>query len=227
MTSSVSVAVVDDHPLFREGVVRSLNETGRFLVVAEGRSSEDAVNIARETKPDLLLIDLSMPGGGLAAIAPVAEASPATRIVVLTASESASDLTAALNGGARAYLLKGVGSRALVEILDCVAAGETYVTPSLSARLISHLASDRHSPIVAKPVRSLSVRELDVIELLAKGMSNKEIAIQLDVQEKTVKHHVSSILAKLGASNRTEAAMRYHGIGNARGSSRSGVSPVG
>ena len=77
MTSSVSVAVVDDHPLFREGVVRSLNETGRFLVVAEGSSSEDAVNIARETKPDLLLIDRSMPGEGLSAIAPVAEASPA------------------------------------------------------------------------------------------------------------------------------------------------------
>ena len=215
MNERLSVAVVDDHPLFREGVVRSLSETGRFAIVAEGSSRDDAVRIAAETRPDLMLIDLSMPGNGLGAIAPILAAHPDTRIVVLTVSETAEDLAAALNGGARGYLLKGVGSRALAEILSAIAAGETYVTPSLSARLLSHLSGDRGSPIATDPVRSLSGRESEVLDLVAAGLSNKEIAIRLDLQEKTVKHHVSRILAKLGAGNRTEAAMRYHGVGAA------------
>lgn len=221
MNERISVAVVDDHPLFREGVVRSLSETGRFSIVAEGSSRDDAVRIAAETRPDLMLIDLSMPGGGLSAIAPILAAHPATRIVVLTVSETAEDLAAALNGGARGYLLKGVGSRALAEILSAIASGETYVTPSLSARLLSHLSGDRASPIATDPVRSLSARESEVLDLVAAGLSNKEIAIRLDLQEKTVKHHVSRILAKLGASNRTEAAMLYHGVGALAGRSSS------
>ena len=221
MSERLSVAVVDDHPLFREGVVRSLSETGRFAIVAEGSSRDDAVRIAAETRPDLMLIDLSMPGNGLSAIAPILAAHPATRVVVLTVSETAEDLAAALNGGARGYLLKGVGSRALAEILSAIAAGETYVTPSLSARLLSHLSGDRSSPIATDPVRSLSARESEVLDLVAAGLSNKEIAIRLDLQEKTVKHHVSHILAKLGAGNRTEAAMLYHGVGAAAGRSSS------
>lgn len=221
MNERISVAVVDDHPLFREGVVRSLSETGRFSIVAEGSSRDDAVRIAAETRPGLMLIDLSMPGGGLSAIAPILAAHPATRIVVLTVSETAEDLAAALNGGARGYLLKGVGSRALAEILSAIASGETYVTPSLSARLLSHLSGDRASPIATVPVRSLSARESEVLDLVAAGLSNKEIAIRLDLQEKTVKHHVSRILAKLGAGNRTEAAMLYHGVGALAGRSSS------
>lgn len=221
MSERLSVAVVDDHPLFREGVVRSLSETGRFAIVAEGSSRDDAVRIAAETRPDLMLIDLSMPGNGLSAIAPILAAHPATRIVVLTVSETAEDLAAALNGGARGYLLKGVGSRALAEILSAIASGETYVTPSLSARLLSHLSGDRSSPIATDPVRSLSARENEVLDLVAAGLSNKEIAIRLDLQEKTVKHHVSRILSKLGAGNRTEAAMLYHGVGVASGRTNS------
>lgn len=215
MTSRISVAVIDDHPLFREGVVRSLNETREFAVVAEGSSRDDAIRIANEFAPDLLLMDLSMPGNGLDAIEPIARTHPATRIVVLTVSETAEDLAAALNRGAKGYLLKGVGSRALVEILSAIASGETYVTPSLSARLLLHLSSDRDSQIAADPIRSLSGREAEVLDLVAVGLSNKEIAIRLGVYEKTVKHHVSSILSKLGANNRTEAAIRYHGISRA------------
>lgn len=221
MNERISVAVVDDHPLFREGVVRSLSETGRFAIVAEGSSRDDAVRIAAETRPDLMLIDLSMPGNGLGAIAPILAAHPATRIVVLTVSETAEDLATALNGGARGYLLKGVGSRALAEILSAIASGETYVTPSLSARLLSHLSGERASPIATDPVHALSAREKEVLDLVAAGLSNKEIAIRLDLQEKTVKHHVSRILAKLGAGNRTEAAMLYHGVGALAGRSSS------
>lgn len=212
MTDTTTVAVIDDHPLFREGVVRSLAGDPGFQVVAEGCSSQDAIRIAQDLAPDLLLIDLSMPGGGLSAIQPIRRSSPKTRIVVLTVSESAEDLAAALNHGARGYLLKGIGSRALAEILTTITAGESYVTPSLSARLLTHVSNRLSSNSESTPARSLSTREMEVLELLAEGKSNKEIALRLDLQEKTVKHHVSHILSKLGASNRTEAAIRYHGM---------------
>ena len=208
MTSPISIAVVDDHPLFREGVTRSLAESGQFKVVGEGSSQEDALRIARDLKPDIMLIDLSMPGGGLGAIAPIRSLNADIRIVVLTVSEAAEDVAAALNGGVNGYVLKGIGSRALAEVLSVVAAGETYVTPTLSARLLSHLASDPPSA-AADPFQSLSKRERDVIDLVARGMSNKEIGIKLDLHEKTVKHHMSRILSKLNANNRTEAALKY------------------
>jgi DNA-binding NarL/FixJ family response regulator len=204
------IAVIDDHPLFREGVIRSLTETGRFTVVGEGGSSTDAMRIAAEARPDILLIDLSMPGGGLSAIPPIRARDPDMRIVVLTVSEAAEDVALALNSGVNGYVLKGVGSRTLTEILAAVANGEIYVTPTLSARLLSHLSSDRHSPIVTEPIHSLTGREREVLELVAKGLSNKEIAIRLDLQEKTIKHHMTAILTKLRASNRTEAAMKLH-----------------
>jgi DNA-binding NarL/FixJ family response regulator len=210
MSAAMRIAVVDDHPLFREGVIRSLTETGRFTVVGEGGSSSDAVRIASEKRPDILLIDLSMPGEGLSAIAPIRARDPNMRIVVLTVSEAAEDVAVALNSGVNGYVLKGVGSRALTEILIAVASGETYVTPTLSARLLSHLSSDKHSPIVTDPVHSLTNREREVLDLVAKGLSNKEIAIRLDLHEKTIKHHMTAILAKLRASNRTEAAMKLH-----------------
>jgi two-component system nitrate/nitrite response regulator NarL len=214
---TISIAVVDDHPIYREGVIRSLAETGRFAVVAEGATRDDAVRIAVEWSPDLMLIDLSMPGGGLSALQPILDAKPEVRLVVLTASEAAEDVTDALNTGVQGYVLKGVGSRALAEILLSVAAGETYVTPSLSARLLSHLSAAPQSPIATDPMRSLTARELEVLDLIASGKSNKEVAIALDLQEKTIKHHVSRILSKLKAHNRTEAAIKYHAATAARG----------
>jgi DNA-binding NarL/FixJ family response regulator len=165
----VRIAVIDDHPLFREGVIRSLTETGRFTVVGEGGSSSDAIRIAAEARPDILLIDLSMPGEGLSAIPPIRARDPNMRIVVLTVSEAAEDVALALNSGVNGYVLKGVGSRALTEILVAVANGETYVTPTLSARLLSHLSSDKHSPIVTNPIHSLTSREREVLELVATG----------------------------------------------------------
>ena len=187
MNKAISVAVVDDHPLFREGVVRTLGEFDEFDVVAEGGSCEDAIRIASETRPDVLLLDLSMPGGGLNAIAPILTKCPEARIVALTVSEASDDLAAALNDGVKGYVLKGVGSRALAEVLRSVVAGETYVTPTLSARLLSRLSGAGSSPIPSNPVRLLSNREREVIELVAEGMSNKQIALRLNLHEKTVR----------------------------------------
>lgn len=211
MSAKMTVAVIDDHPLFREGVVRSMQETGRFTIVGEGSCCDDAVRLAREERPDILLVDLSMPGGGLPAIGLMRAVDPTIRIVALTASESADDVSAALNRGVNGYVLKGVGSRALTEILLLVAQGETYVTPALSARLLSCLSAEADDRHASDPLESLSAREREVLELVASGLSNKGIARRLDLSEKTVKHHMTRILAKLKASNRTDAAMKLRG----------------
>jgi DNA-binding NarL/FixJ family response regulator len=206
MTTAISLAVIDDHPLFREGVVRSLVEIGGFSIVGEGSTRDDAVRIAAEARPDVLLMDISMPGGGLEAIPLILEHVPDQKIVMLTVSEASDDVTTALRSGAKGYVLKGVGSRALAEILRTVASGETYVAPTLSARLISGQGA---APAKADLVRELTDRESEVLQLVATGLSNKQIGLKLDLHEKTVKHHMTQIFTKLGVANRTEAAMAF------------------
>jgi DNA-binding NarL/FixJ family response regulator len=205
MTAGIRVAVIDDHPLFREGVTRSLSEIDGFEIVAEGSSKDDAIRIAESLRPDIILMDISMPGGGLNAIPLILEISPSQKIVVLTVSEASDDVTAALNGGAKGYVLKGVGSRALADVIRTVASGESYVAPTLSAKLISNrsAAPQKKSDLLTE----LTAREQEVLHLVASGMSNKHVARKLDLHEKTVKHHMTQVMAKLGVSNRTEAAM--------------------
>jgi DNA-binding NarL/FixJ family response regulator len=205
MTAGIRVAVIDDHPLFREGVTRSLSEIDGFEIVAEGSSKDDAIRIAESLRPDIMLMDISMPGGGLNAIALILEISPSQKIVMLTVSEASDDVTAALNGGAKGYVLKGVGSRALADVIRTVASGESYVAPTLSAKLISNrsAAPQKKSDLLTE----LTAREQEVLHLVASGMSNKHVARKLDLHEKTVKHHMTQVMAKLGVSNRTEAAM--------------------
>lgn len=207
MTAPLRLAVVDDHPLFREGVTRSLSEHGGFEIVGEGASAEDALRIVSETAPEILLLDISLPGGGMSAVRDILEQRPAQKIVMLTVSETRDDITGALNHGVRGYVLKGVGSNMLAEILRSVASGETYVSPVLSARLLSDLKAIQDTPLNADPLRQLTEREDEILRLVADGMSNKEVAARLDLQEKTVKHHMTRVLAKLNVRNRTEAAM--------------------
>ncbi len=204
MDTRIRVAVVDDHPLFREGVTRSLSEIDGFEIVAEGSSGADAVRIAGTLRPDVLLMDISMPGGGLDAIPAVLDVAPSQRIVMLTVSETSEDVTTALTRGAVGYVLKGVGALTLADAIRTVAAGDGYVAPTLSARLIS---ARTEMPSKSALIASLTPREMEVLELVAVGMSNKHVAIELDLQEKTVKHHMTQILTKLGVTNRTEAAM--------------------
>jgi two-component system nitrate/nitrite response regulator NarL len=207
MSVTTTIAVVDDHPLFREGVVRSLEESGRFEVIAQGRTAEDAVRIVQSSNPDILLLDLSMPGGGQATLTSLAESHPTQKTVVLTVSEADEDVTAALQAGVRGYVLKGIGSQALMEVLSSVADGEQYVSPTLSARLLSKLS--RPADSAAEPLATLTVREREVLEEVSTGMSNKQVARRLGLEEKTVKHHMSRVLAKLHVANRTEAALMW------------------
>ncbi|PBC11211.1 MULTISPECIES: response regulator transcription factor [unclassified Mesorhizobium] len=208
MSTSIRIAIVDDHPLFREGVARSLGEIGGFELVGEGASAEDAERLVRASTPDILLLDISMPGGGLSALASILSATPEQKIVMLTVSETNADVAQALKAGARGYVLKGVGSKALAEILRDVANGQSYVSPSLSARLLSDLLQPTGSK--PDPLAQLTGREAEILKLVAEGLSNKEVAARLSLQEKTVKHHMTRVLAKLNVRNRTEAALLMH-----------------
>ena len=207
MIGAIRIAIVDDHPLFREGVTRSLSEIGGFEIVGEGATAQDAERIASTVQPDILLLDISLPGGGLAAVATILADHPAQKIVMLTVSEANADVTKALNAGVQGYILKGVGSRALADILRNVAAGEGYLTPTLSARLLSDLQSPQSANGVADRLRQLTERQTEILRLVAEGLSNKEVALRLELQEKTVKHHMTGVLSKLNVRNRTEAAL--------------------
>jgi len=207
MIGTIRIAIVDDHPLFREGVTRSLSEIGGFEIVGEGATAQDAERIASTMQPDILLLDISMPGGGLSAVVSILADHPAQKIVMLTVSETNADVTTALNAGVQGYILKGVGSRALADILRNVAAGEGYLTPTLSARLLSDLQSPQSANGVADRLRQLTERQTEILRLVAEGLSNKEVALRLELQEKTVKHHMTGVLSKLNVRNRTEAAL--------------------
>ena len=207
MIGAIRIAIIDDHPLFREGVTRSLTEIGGFEMVGEGATAQDAERLASAVRPDILLLDISMPGGGLTAVAGILASHPAQKIVMLTVSEANADVTRALNAGVRGYVLKGVGSRALADILHSVAAGESYLSPTLSARLLSDLQSLQPTDGIVDRLRQLTQRQAEILRLVAEGLSNKEVALRLELQEKTVKHHMTGVLSKLNVRNRTEAAL--------------------
>jgi two-component system nitrate/nitrite response regulator NarL len=208
MSESIQIVIVDDHPLFREGVAHTLAAQPDIEVVAEGASADDAIRLAEEFLPDLMLVDITMPGGGLHATQVIATTCPATKIVMLTASEEEDDLMAALKAGARAYILKGVPARELIGILRAVYAGEVYVPPTLATSLLIEMTGARHSTRQpADPFAELTERERQILEGVAAGLSNKEIGQQLYLSEKTVKHYMTNILQKLQVRNRVEAAL--------------------
>jgi two-component system nitrate/nitrite response regulator NarL len=202
---SVTTAIVDDHPLFRAGVAQSLAEAGGFEIVAQGSSYADALELVDRHQPDILLLDVSIPGGGgLAAVQAILEKHRRQKIVMLTVSEAGGDVARAMKSGARGYVLKGVEAESLSEILQKIAAGEGYVSPALSARLLS----GESQPDSAAAI-SLDPRQRNILDMVSLGWSNKEIALKLELQEKTIKHQLTRIFTMLGVTNRTEAAMAY------------------
>jgi DNA-binding NarL/FixJ family response regulator len=203
---SIRVVVADDHPIFREGLVRTLAESPGFEVVGEAGSADEAVALAETSRPELALLDISMPGGGIAAAAAIAARCPGTRIAMLTVSEDDHDVLAAMQAGAIGYVLKGVSASGLIAILREVAAGQAHVSAPLAARV---LAAMRGAPRKAprRPVDELTRREEEILRRVAQGLSNREVADALGLQEKTVKHYMTTILEKLQARNRVEAAL--------------------
>ena len=204
MTEQIRVLVVDDHPLFRQGVVHSLGSDPHLVVVGETSSGEEALRLARELLPDVVLLDISMPGwSGLVTAEKINAACPATTIVMLTVSEDKDKLIAAFKAGARAYVLKGVSARELTHVVRSAAAGEVYVSPSLAAEMLVSLTQGK----APDPLQELTEREREILGLIGAGLTNRVIGERLFLSEKTIKHYVTNILQKLQVRSRVEAAL--------------------
>jgi len=203
------VVIVDDHALFREGLATILEAQSDIEIVGQGGSAQEAVRLVHDLLPEIILLDIDMPGGGLEAARAIANEFPVTKIVILTASEEDDHLIAALKIGARAFILKGVAARELLRILRAVSAGESYVPPALAASLLleMHEPKTLSQKNLDDPMNHLTEREREILESLAGGLSNKEIGEKLFLSEKTVKHYMTNILQKLQVRNRVEAAL--------------------
>ncbi|MEZ5778320.1 MAG: response regulator transcription factor [Paracoccaceae bacterium] len=204
----IRVVIADDHPLYREGVARSLSDDVAIRVVGQAQDAEGAAAMVAELQPDIVLLDLSMPGGGgIAALHKIQTMPRPPKVAMLTVSEEDDDVIRALKAGAIGYVLKGVGSRELVGIVKDIASGQSYVAPSLAARILNAMRTGGAPRQEANPIDDLSQREEAILRLVAEGKSNKEVGLALDLQEKTVKHYMTSILQKLHVRNRVEAAV--------------------
>ena len=202
MTEPIRIAVADDHPMFRAGVVMSLREEDDIDVVGEAADAASALALARNELPDVMVLDIAMPGSGLDAARAIAAACPATRIVMLTVSEDEDDLLAAMKAGASGYVLKGAGASELARVIRSVNAGEVYVAPALAWGMLREMRTPRPTPY-----DELTEREREVLELVAEGLSNQEVGERLGLAEKTIKHYMTNILGKLQVRSRVEAAL--------------------
>jgi DNA-binding NarL/FixJ family response regulator len=202
-TSTIRILVADDHPIVRDGLVAVLASQPDFLVVGQASTGLEVVDQVRRLQPDIVLLDLEMPEmDGVQALERLRVLGQPTRAVVFTAFDSDERILGAIKAGAKGYLLKGAPREELFNAVRIVNAGGSLLQPIVASRLIERAVEATSD---APPAEALSARELEVLELIALGLPNKEIGGRLAISERTVKFHVSSILAKLGASNRTEA----------------------
>ncbi|MGO4404680.1 response regulator [Bosea sp. RAF48] len=202
-----SIIVVDDHAIFRAGVVQILSTSPNLEVVGQGASASDAVKLAETLRPDLALIDISMPGGGIAAASEIHACWPQVKIVMLTVSEEEHVVLHALEAGASGYALKGIPATQLVSVVHSVLNGESYLPASMAARLVSTMLGRQGDHTPAARIAALSPKEERTLRLLGRGLTNKEIAEATGVQVKTVKFHISNVFSKLGVRSRVEAAL--------------------
>ena len=208
MTQKIRIVLADDHPIYRDGLARSMADAGDIQIVGQAGDGEQAAALVQRERPDVVLLDISMPkGGGIGALTRIMALPNPPRVAMLTASEAGDDLMQAIKLGAMGYILKGVGAGELVDLVRELHAGRSYVSPGLAGRLL--VAMRRRETAVAEPnpLDELSKREEEILKLVAQGKSNREVGEALDLQEKTVKHYMTSILEKLHVRNRVEAAM--------------------
>ena len=203
MGDPIRVLIVDDHAVVREGLRTFLELQEGIAVAGEAGDGDEAVREAERLRPDVVLMDLVMPRlDGVAAMRELRERVPAARVVVLTSFLDDDRLLPAIRAGAAGYLLKNVQPQELARAVRLAAEGEALIDPAVAARLVDSLVEDR-----AGEQPELTPREQDVLGLIGRGFANKRIALDLGISEKTVKTHVGHVLAKLGVSDRTQAAL--------------------
>jgi DNA-binding NarL/FixJ family response regulator len=196
MADRIRLLVVDDHHVVRQGLVALLNIMPEIQVIGQAADGAEAIRLYRELQPDVTLMDLQLPGlSGVEAIRRVRQDDPSARFIVLTTFDGDEDIYRALEAGARAYLLKGMTVEELTSTIRIVHAGKTRISPGIAEKLAERMGG-----------QTLTAREHDVLERIAAGRSNKEIASDLQISEATVKTHINSLLGKLGVGDRTHAA---------------------
>ncbi len=205
---TLRVLIVDDHDLFRTGLRNLLEEQG-VVIVAEAASGAEAVKIVRELAPDVVVMDLNMPGmGGVDATRHITAAAPLTRVVMLTISEEDNDVMDAILAGACGYLLKDSSIQDLMAGIRAASHGESLISPNIAAKVLQRVRATSTQPEIANTIRAeLSDREIEVLKLIANGKDNALIAAELHISPKTVKNHISNILMKLQIDNRIQAAV--------------------
>jgi len=205
MTDPISVLIVDDHEIVRRGIRAYLETQADFSVVGEAASGEQAVELARNLVPDVVLMDLILPGmDGVESTRRIKSLSPRTQIVVLTSYHEDEHIFPALKAGATAYVLKDIRMERLAETLHKAVNGEVTLHPRVAARVLQNMRGEKEGE--PNPYTELTEREMEVLKLLANGLSNSRIAGQLYISENTVKGHISNILSKLHLADRTQAA---------------------
>ncbi len=206
----IRVLIADDQALFRRGIYVVLGTEDMIEVVAEAEDGEEAVAKAEETAPDVIVMDVRMPRlSGIEATRRIRDALPTTKILMLTVSDEEDDLYEAIKAGANGYLLKEISVEEVAEGIRAVVRGQSLISPSMASKLLSEFSalSRRASAQEQLPAPVLTARELEVLRLVARGMSNKEVADELFISENTVKNHVRNILEKLHLHSRMEAVM--------------------
>ncbi len=209
---TIKIVIADDHTLFREGLKRILSLEKDIWVVGEAATGQEAVNVVVRTHPDILLLDLKMPNSNDAeSLLQVAEKSPSTKVVILTAHSTESDVLDSAKGRARGYLLKGVSTPTLIEAIRKVYAGEIWVDEELPAAddfaRIAGASPFAPGPPANETLESLTKREMEILKLVAEGLTNEEIGKKVFISEKTVKTHLTNIFDKLQVNNRFKAAL--------------------
>ena len=215
MEGAVRVLIADDHPLFREGMRGRLDRVADIEVVGEAASGDEAVELARKLEPNVILMDIKMPGkNGIEATRDILRASPEIGVVVLTMFEDDDSVFAAMRAGAKGYLLKDSGGEGVVHAIRAVASGEAVFGPGVAERILVFFSVPR--PRQQRVFPELTEREEEILSLVAQGKSNQEIARQLFVSLKTVRNHVSNILLKLQVADRAQAVIRARDAGMGR-----------